>query len=179
VLFTHDDAHLVTSNNHGFIEVWDVTSGKRAWSRLHHASHEHERYLFSERRSTLLDYYAIALAASNNGSRLASAGRDGRICIWQQSDGTCERIIPFPYDSKEDETRLSFSHDDAILIGATNGKHIRLWDVATGNLFEEQTCEQVERFAKGFSATDARSIKIASAYNGAGKGTIRIRELAR
>lgn len=84
---------------------------------------------FSAQRLIDLEICITAVAYSRDGSRLASAGWDQRVRIWDP--GTGELIATWA-GHENWVIALEFSPDGRMLASASNDKTVRVWDMATG-----------------------------------------------
>ncbi|MGC1272825.1 MAG: hypothetical protein WBC44_03895 [Planctomycetaceae bacterium] len=76
----------------------------------------------------------VVLALSADGRRLASAGNDREVIVWEAATGDVLRR--WQADAGAIES-LAFSPDDRLLLTATDARPPRLWDLATGRLLLE------------------------------------------
>jgi len=109
VAFSPDSQHLITCGRDPAIHVWDVgsESGKRTVLRSH----------------TAHLYQAVV---SPDGTRLASAGGDGRIILWDFAER--RRLFEFTGQHGRILT-LAFSPDGRWLASGSWDQTVRLWDL--------------------------------------------------
>lgn len=113
VLFSPDERRFITSFNGGSIIVWELESG-RAVHNFHLA---HKGGVWG-------------LAQSRDGKRLASAGQDAHVRIYDLERFEILHAIKHP----EGTNGLAFTADGTrLLTGCEDGK-IRVYDVAAGKL---------------------------------------------
>jgi WD40 repeat protein len=70
-----------------------------------------------------------SVAFSADGRRLASCGRDARICIWDMATGKEERVLT---GHTAGVTRVAFLPDGRTLASCSDDRTVRLWDSTTG-----------------------------------------------
>ena len=102
--------------------------------------------VYSQQSRTLLGHTqsVTAVAFSPDGTRIASAGAEGAVILWEVSSGkelyTLSEgplDVPGSFDFNNDYTGLAFSPDGSLLVGVSYDDKIRLWETATGReLFE-------------------------------------------
>jgi WD40 repeat protein len=73
-----------------------------------------------------------SLAFLTNGKLIASAGGDGKLCLWEAATGRQLRQVPFADEDISSGTSIAFSPDGRFLASASRTR-IHLHDVATGN----------------------------------------------
>ena len=124
VAWSPDGRRLVSGDSNGLVEVWEVATGRRAWSRNLHTS-------------------AIrALAWSPDGRRVASGSRDGTVLLWDPSGG--EELLMMDGPGSE-VTQLVWSPNGRRLAGATADGLISIWDATVGYEFVQAAGYQCER----------------------------------
>ena len=78
----------------------------------------------------------MAVSFAPDASRLATAGADGRIMIWQLDGDTADDRPAVPIlvldDHEAEVTDVTFSPDGRLLATSARDSTIRLWDAATG-----------------------------------------------
>jgi RNA polymerase sigma factor (sigma-70 family) len=76
----------------------------------------------------------LALAFSNDGKTLASAGSDGRVQLWNAASGQLVRKLSWGETSASPVQALAFSPLDGTLIGGCRNARLCAWDPDTGRL---------------------------------------------
>jgi len=90
----------------------------------------------------------VALAIAPDGSQLVSAGKDGKLKVWQLTEGTLVKEF-----AVEDVQKLAFTkHGSAIVVATANA--IQIWDAETGELHQQkphplQQIAAISRNARG------------------------------
>ena len=73
--------------------------------------------------------WVLAASFTRDGTRVVSAGIDGRVGLWR-ADGTGEPLILRGYDRRV--VAASFSPDGTRVVGAGQDATVRVWHVFTG-----------------------------------------------
>ena len=97
----------------GLVNVWAVSTGEHYTWKGHEAA-------------------VTSVTWDSTGQRLATAGQDGQIIIWDTSDGdfTTGRVWKQGFDLGEQVWDLDW-HDTLLAASGINGS-VKVWDVATG-----------------------------------------------
>jgi WD40 repeat protein len=66
---------------------------------------------------------------NHDGSRLATSGDDGSVCLWNAISGAPLQVLTGHEGSV---TSVCFNHDGSRLASSGNDGSVRLWDAATG-----------------------------------------------
>jgi WD40 repeat protein len=118
--FTPDGRHLATAEQEettakGWVRIWEVSTGKE------------ERTLEAHGRpfGDLASPTVTSLAYSADGKRLASAGRDKAVKVWDAARGSLEHTLTGHTSAP---TQAQFSADGTRLVSA--GKEVKVWDVS-------------------------------------------------
>jgi WD40 repeat protein len=108
IAFTPDGRRLVSSSTDKSVIIWNVATG----DMIHRLRHPSE-----------------VLAVAVNGGRIATAGNDAIVRIWDADKGALLRTCPaVPQIIR----RLAFSRDGTQLAAACPGKPIYVWDATPG-----------------------------------------------
>lgn len=113
LVLTPDGKKLVSGSEDNSARLWDVTTGRQLLEL-----HGHNDAIRS-----------VALSLEND--MIASGGADKTIRIWRL--GTGDELMKFQLMQQEENSCLSFSHDQKILACGTDLGTIYLWDTASGN----------------------------------------------
>lgn len=113
IAWSPDDSRIVATGDLGFgFRRWRLDNGKSV-------------RLYDKR----LPAFAIQLAWSHDGERIASIHADGAVCFWTSATNQCNGFIKAHHNGG---FSLAWSSDGNQL--ATGGGVIRLWDTHTGKL---------------------------------------------
>lgn len=153
--FSPSDTCLATCSSDQTIRIWDYGSYK---AQVQSESGSKDSQSTPHARSIL------RLALSEDGKWVASASRDGLICLWDGNSGMLHRSLR---GHEQPVRSLAFSHDSRKLISASDDRTARIWsledDFQSRTLFGHQTavrCAVLSRdgtlLASGSSDTTVR-----------------------
>jgi WD40 repeat protein len=125
VAFSQDGKLVATASPTGYVDVWDVATGRR----LQHLSHGGRP--------------VRSVTFSHNGKLLATASNDKQVRIWNVSTG---QLTLRPIAHPRAVSLVEFSPDDRLLL-TVDGMNARLIDVATGQIVQTMTQEDPIRTA--------------------------------
>jgi WD40 repeat protein/serine/threonine protein kinase len=111
-LFSPDGKQLVTVSNQGAVKVWNAAEGKAPKTLGQPVAHKGG---------------ATCLAFNAAGTRLATAGLDCRVRVWDWPGGELLQTLEGHPDKIQD---LAFSADGALLASGSQSRVV-VWDVAT------------------------------------------------
>ncbi|BDA40364.1 WD40 repeat-containing protein SMU1 [Coccomyxa sp. Obi] len=123
--FTPDGASLVIGTVDGFIEVWDVVSGRLRKDLQYQAD---EQFMMH-------DCAVIALAVSRDSEMLASGSQDGKIKVWKIKTGQCLRR--FESAHSQGVTSVAFSRDGSHVLSASYDGLARVHGLKSGKMLKE------------------------------------------
>ncbi|MGH7227224.1 MAG: WD40 repeat domain-containing protein, partial [Gemmataceae bacterium] len=118
-----DGKSIITNN--GFLQRWDLATGKPLWSDTFALGHIGE---------------VVSLAFSADGKRLASAATDGTVRLWDATTGKPLRLWRGHMAQRPITTSawmaaavktVDITADGRQVLSADSGEHIKLWDAAT------------------------------------------------
>ena len=117
--FAPDGKLAVSAHWDGRVRVWEVSTGK-----LIRRFDEHKTVI---RHGPYADTVAIVNAAkfSPNGHLVASAGRDGKLLLWEAKTGGVVR----QFTTRDEVMRLTFRPQRDQFLSVDGANHVRLWDV--------------------------------------------------
>ncbi|XP_045597662.1 notchless protein homolog 1 isoform X1 [Procambarus clarkii] len=113
-----DGERLASGCKSGQIFIWDPTTGKQ----LGRALTGHKQWV------TSLCWEPLHLTASGESTRLASAGKDGDVRIWNTKLGSCEKVLT---NHLQSVTALRWSGED-LLYSASQDRTIKVWRASDG-----------------------------------------------
>lgn len=151
VWFSPDGAHLATYNHDGWIHYLDVKSSQELWQFPSNAvdfsfSPDGERIVVSSSvgmldvleastgkrlsltRGHTLDINSILF--SPDGTRLATACKDGAVKVWAFSDDTLSPLLTLS-GHKDQAVSLAFSPDGGRLASGGRDGTVRIWDISS------------------------------------------------
>jgi WD40 repeat protein len=120
--WSRDGKRLASAGDDGALKVWDVAAGKEILSRR-----------FAPPRGVLSDSSRprgeALLAWSADGVRLAAAGGDGAVTVWDVVSG--KEVVAL-YGPRVPVSSVAWSPDDRRLASTGGDGTLNLWDVASG-----------------------------------------------
>jgi hypothetical protein len=133
VAWSPDDQWIVTTNRRGLCRISDAAQLRTKWARYLHRGIVH------------------AIAWHPDGTRVATAGTDGKVNVWEPQTGD----IVLSLDVNDRVFQLEFSPDGTMLAAALANGPIAVWDASPGkdfassklivDLIETQTMEEIVR----------------------------------
>jgi WD40 repeat protein len=132
VSFSPDGRRLVSVGEDKTVHVWEVPSAKpEGFATRPDEKPEPREVLGLHGHTEMCGYVAF----SPDGHRLASAGHDGTIRVWDATPLRADEgqeTLTFP---QQDEVRcVAVSPDGRWVASAGNGTLVRVWDAATGRV---------------------------------------------
>ncbi|MGH9751531.1 MAG: hypothetical protein ACREA2_02005 [Blastocatellia bacterium] len=118
VAFSNDGRLLALGFLHGALQVWEVGSGVKLYSRAAHQAS------------------VTSVAFSPNNLWLASGSRDNMVILWEAGAG---RELQVLRGHKGEVSAVAFSPDGQWLVSSSHDRTIKIWRVVTGH--EAQTFE--------------------------------------
>jgi len=129
-VFSRDGSHLVVGGGGGPIDVWDLTSGRRAGAAVDPGGYPGFGFFVG---SNPADTSLLAT--------VGSTGTAGEVVLWDRSDVERPRRIGQPLGFELDNRNVPFAaaSDDGTLLAAGGllGPTTRVWDVRTRALLRE------------------------------------------
>jgi len=126
---SHQTELVAFGGQAGIVEVWDVRSGQRVCTYTGHSPEVAElpTSLPPNRRPI------SALAWSDDGSLLASAGNDMRVHIWRPESGELCAVA----DGEPFRAGCLLAWLDHRTLISSSGNHVYIWDARTGRVLQE------------------------------------------
>ncbi|XP_071537071.1 notchless protein homolog 1 isoform X1 [Panulirus ornatus] len=113
-----DGMHLASGCKAGQILIWDPTTGKQ----MGRALTGHKQWV------TSLCWEPLHLTCDGESKRLASAGKDGDVRIWNTKLGSCEKVLS---NHLQSVTALRWS-GEGLLYSASQDRTIKVWRASDG-----------------------------------------------
>ncbi|KAF9899269.1 hypothetical protein EC991_009216, partial [Linnemannia zychae] len=155
LVFSSDGRRIATSSQDNKLDLWDVQSGSRVWSKDKNRRHigassvafsPDDTLLVSSGSDNVIKLWDVAsgkrksefkghdgpiskVLFSPKGHQLASASSDKTVRVWSVSTGTCENIF---LGHSERVTSIAYSFDGLYLISSSEDNTIRTWDPRSG-----------------------------------------------
>jgi WD40 repeat protein len=120
VSFSPDSRRLATGGADGFAHIWDVETGERLL-----AIEAHDPAV----SMTSVVFGTAAVNFSPDGSRLATAGSDGWVRVWDAQTG--EELLSFMVN-EAGVRNVEYSPDGRLLATGSEGGTANIWDARTG-----------------------------------------------
>ncbi|XP_063585282.1 notchless protein homolog 1-like [Penaeus indicus] len=113
-----DGERLASACKGGHIIIWDPTTGKQVGRTL----------LGHKQWVTSLCWEPLHLTPNGQSGRMASAGKDGDVRIWNTRLGTCEKILS---NHTKSVTALRWS-GEGLIYSASQDRTIKVWRASDG-----------------------------------------------
>jgi WD40 repeat protein len=152
VAFTRDDTMMAIGTYVGYIELWDLSTGREAALLKLHATAE-------------------SLAFSPDGKILASAGFSDGIQLWDVSTHRLIRTLPAGTSNGNAASSVAFAPGGATLATVTDGR-TQLWDAATWRRVATLSAGSADQLNVAFTP-DGKTLAV-----GTGNGTTQLWDVA-
>ncbi|HEV3146146.1 MAG TPA: WD40 repeat domain-containing protein [Gemmataceae bacterium] len=125
LVFSADDKQVVSGGMDGQLKVWDTVK-----SAEHAVTKELATKAQPSQKIKAHTGGVYGVAFSPDGKRLASAGADGFIKVWNTTNG--ELLFSFPAAHKGGARAVAFSPDGQSLVSGGMDKTVRIWEAKAG-----------------------------------------------
>ncbi|MBI3242691.1 MAG: protein kinase [Chloroflexi bacterium] len=136
VAFSPDGTRLATASLDGTAKIWDATTGQELFTLPQGghagASGGHGDHGGEAAGAPGGELYSVAFNPAERGTRLATAGQDGTVTVWDISTAPGEALLTLGEAAQAPPiSAIAFSPDGTRLAAASTDGTVRVWDLAT------------------------------------------------
>jgi WD40 repeat protein len=154
IAFSPDSQSIASTSNDQTVKIWNVNNGQTSHSLIVAGKNVHTMEAHTNG--------GLAVAYSPDGKQIGSAGKDGKLKLWNAQTGVLEQVIMVAPDIWI--YGMAFSPDGKTIATANADKTVKIMDRASGKLLKTLSGHTAEVYALTYSP-DSKKIVSASRDN--------------
>jgi WD40 repeat protein len=154
IAFSPDSQSIASTSNDQTVKIWNVNNGQTSHSLIVAGKNVHTMEAHTNG--------GLAVAYSPDGKQIGSAGKDGKLKLWNAQTGVLEQVIMVAPDIWI--YGMAFSPDGKTIATANADKTVKIMDRASGKLLKTLSGHTAEVYALTYSP-DSKKIVSASRNN--------------